>query len=272
MLPKIIAIGIQKGGAGKTTTAAMTALLLARRGSRVLAVDMDAQGSLTSLLSHRTDISAFRDNSILNALLSLDDSIEEIQNIIIKSENNLDLLPSEDLLAILPRLVYTDPEVRAALIRHHLEPPYLLRNLLSRLFAARQYDYVIIDTPPHLGDQTVNAFAAAQHIVVPFEASAFCLDALPVLAETVDVIRRDANPDLHIAGILCTIYDTRRSDAQTVLSELRTTPQFGPLLFDTVIRRRAAIGRMPLYGTETPEIMAITNEYNPYIEELIARL
>lgn len=239
----------------------------------MLAIDMDAQGSLTSLLSHREDISAFRDRSVLNALLDLEATGDALfHDYVVPTGDRLDLLPAEDLLAILPRLIYTDPEVRSSIIRHDLSPAMLLQLLLSRLFEVRQYDYVIIDTPPHLGDATINAFAAAQSVVVPFEPSAFCLDALPVLKETIDVVRDSMHSDIRISGILCTLYDSRRSDAQMILAELRANPTFGPLVFQTIVRRKAAIGRMPLYGMETPELRAIVEEYSPYVEELIRRL
>ncbi|GMA63376.1 ParA family protein [Alicyclobacillus fastidiosus] len=266
----VLYFGIQKGGAAKSTTAATTAYILARRGQRVLAVDLDSQGNLTNLLSDVDDIYEYSGRTALEAMKAIDaDGEELVSRYVHPVSNGIDLMPSEDFMATLSRWLYREFE------RSYpgKNPGLVLRAALNKILQVRPYDYVVIDSPPSLGDQSINGMAAATHIVSLFEPSKFCLDALPRFFETVHHVRQQLNPNLKVAGILATMVDKRRSDARLLVETLQDDEEYGPLLFEQRIYRRAATGRLNLQGFATnPELRRAIKEYEQFTEELLQRL
>lgn len=267
---KVIVFSIQKGGSSKSTSSAITAYLLAQRGHKVLAVDMDSQGNLTSLLAKADSIYVFRGGSILEAMQDTDATGYDLYHTYVhQASDNLHVLPAEDLLATFPRWIYTE------YVRTHKgsNPGLILKAMLDKILAAHHYDFVIIDTPPHLGDQTINCLAAATHVITMFEPSKFCFDALPVFFETVQIVKRDLNRDLTPLGILCTIIDARRTDSRMFMEALQGNEFFGPMLFNTVIHRKATTGRVSLYGFEdNSELGDAIVDYKSFVEEMLDRL
>nr|WP_304220541.1 ParA family protein [Fredinandcohnia onubensis] len=267
----IITFAIQKGGASKSTSAAITAYLLARKGYHVLAVDMDSQGNLTSLLSGVDTIYSFRNATILEAMQDHEATGQSLfEDYVHQTNDHIHLLPAEDLLSLFPRWIYSD-FVRENPLK--LNPGLILRKTLHKLLEFHPYDFVIIDTPPHLGDQTINSLAATTHVITMFEPSKFCFDALPTFFQTIDIVKRDLNPQLQPLGILCTIIDARRSDSKMFLETLQSNDYFGSLLFNTVIHRKATTGRVSLYGFEdNVELESAIEDYQKFVEEMLSKL
>lgn len=268
---KVIAFGIQKGGASKSTSASITAYLLAKQGNRVLCVDMDPQGNLTSLLTGVDSIYEFQDNTVLEAMKDVDATGQELyEQYVVKSTENLHIIPAEDLLSTFPRWVYTEFIHNNP---HKLNPGLILKTMLGKVLSYHPYDYVIIDTPPQLSDQTINSFAAANHVIAMFEPSKFCFDALPTFFQTLNIVKRDLNPELVPLGILCTIIDVRRMDSKMFMEALQGNEVFGSLLFNTIIHRKATTGRISLYGFEdNTELENGIEDYKLFVKELLERI
>ncbi|MFD1675689.1 ParA family protein [Alicyclobacillus fodiniaquatilis] len=266
----ILYFGIQKGGAAKSTSAAATAHILAQRGFHVLAIDTDSQGNLTNLLSGVDDIYEFAGRTTLEAMKAVDASGEMLlENFVHSVGPRMDLMPSEDFMATLSRWLYREFE------RDHpgQNPGLVLRNVVQRILSVRPYDFVIIDSPPSLGDQSINGMAAATHVISLFEPSKFCLDALPRFFETVFHVRNQLNPSLRVTGILATMIEKRRADTKLLIETVQDDEEYGPLLFKTQIHRRAATGRLNLQGfLANPELRRALIEYAQFVEEVLARL
>ncbi len=252
---KIITFGIQKGGSGKTTTAGVVAYILYKQGNKVLAVDMDSQGNLTEMLTQR-DIYDFHGKTVLEAMKE-----GKVEKYIHKIKDNLDILTAEDHLATFPRWLYTDYKGKSR--------SKVLQGILESV--RDHYDYIIIDTPPALSDQTVNALAASDAVVVLFETSKFCYSALERFLETVVHAQEMVNPTLKVAGILCTIIDIRRSDTRALLELVEET--YKDLVFSTIINRRAPVGRLSIHGFfDNPELKQALGQYESFTKELIERV
>ena len=194
MTAKIISFGIQKGGSSKTTTSGVVSYLLSR-DHKVLAIDMDSQGNLTEFLGRR-DVTSFSGQTILEAMQA-----EDATNFIFEITDNLHLVPADDLLATFSRWLYND---------HRGDKVKVLYESLKPVLDI--YDYIILDTPPALGDLTINALSASDRVVAMFEASIFCYSALGRFLETCWHVREKVNPRLAVAGILRGLIDARRTD------------------------------------------------------------
>lgn len=254
MVATVITFGIQKGGSSKTTTAGVTSYLLAR-DKKVLAVDMDSQGNLTEFLG-RKDVAYFSGQTVLEAMQDGD-----VTDYIYEITDNLHLVPSDDLLATFSRWLYN--EHRGG------NKGFVLREALKPVLDI--YDYIIIDTPPALGDLTINALAASNRVVAMFEASIFCYGALGRFLETCWHVREKINPDLAVAGILRGLIDARRTDNKALIFQV--AEQYGELCFETVLTRSAAAGRLPLVGFENNnELDRAVAQYESFVKELLDRV
>lgn len=253
MTAKVISFGIQKGGSSKTTTAGVVSYILAR-DKKVLAIDMDSQGNLTEFLG-RKDIEYFSGRTILEAMQERD-----VRDYIFEVSDNLHIVPADDLLATFSRWLYND---------HRGNKGTVLKEALAPVMDI--YDYIIIDTPPALGDQTINALVASVRVVAMFEASVFCYSALGRFLETCWHVREKANPNLAVAGILRGLIDARRTDNKALISQVAET--YGELCFDTVLTRSAAAGRLPLVGFENNnELDKALVQYEYFVKELLERV
>lgn len=268
MTAKVITFGIQKGGCGKTTTTGIVAHILTNEyNKRVLVIDMDSQGNQTEYLA-RCDIYEFDERTIFEALKEGD-----IRPYIVKLQDNLHLVPATDILATFSYWLYhegktTYPESKGM----HLKA---LSKAVEPVLG--DYDYVLIDTPPHIGEQTLNSLVASDFVVVMFESSKFCLSAVERFIETIEFVRGSTgqalNPNLKIAGILRNLNDKRRSDMKDLI-EL-CGEQYPDWVFDSVIDRTAATGRLALTGfdeTENRELRKAIEPYYDFVKELLARV
>ena len=254
MVAKIISFGIQKGGSSKTTTSGVVSYLLSRE-YKILTIDMDSQGNLTEFLG-RKDVAYFSGQTILEAMKEGD-----VTNYIYEITDSLHLVPADDLLATFSRWLYNDHRGgdKTKVLYKALQP------------VMNQYDFIILDTPPALGDLTLNALSASDRVVAMFEASIFCYGALGRFLETCWHVREKVNPRLAVAGILRGMIDARRTDNKALISQVADT--YGELCFDTILTRNAAAGRLPLVGFENNnELDRAVGQYEYFVKELLERV
>lgn len=253
IVTKVITFGVQKGGVGKTMTSGITAFLLSRQGYKVLAIDMDSQGNLTQFISGEDNLYVFEKKTVLEAILE-GDARPYIRVI----DEQLHLLPSDDYLVTISRLS-----------RKLANPSLALKNALKPVIDI--YDYIIIDTPPALSEQTINALGASTHVVIMFETSKFCYSAIPRFIELVEGVQQKINPELKIAGILRTLYDAKRSDSKAMIELI--SEEYNELVFQTIIHRRATTGRLPVYGLwDNPESKTAFEYHEEFLKELLERV
>ncbi|MCA1042006.1 AAA family ATPase [Bacillus infantis] len=254
-MAKIITIGLQKGGVGKTTTAGTLCYLLAEDGYKVLGVDMDSQSNLSNLLTQHDD-TYFEGCTVLEAI---EDG--EVEPYIYKVTENLHVLPSDDYLATLAKYLYTEWKGR--------NQSLALRELLDQV--RDKYDYIIIDTPPSLSEPMVNAICASDYVVVLAESSKWAFNAIPRFLETVEFSQQNINPNLKVAGILRTMNDVRRADSKAFVEVIGE--EYPELCFDVVIRRKASTGRISLEGLfDNKELNQALDQYQEFYKELLQRV
>jgi len=226
-MPRVLAVVNQKGGVGKTTTAVNLSAALAQAGQRVLLVDLDPQGNATmgSGIDKRTTT-----RTVYHALLGL----SELASIRQRAEKGgYDLVPANRDLA--------GAEVELVALPNR---EGRLRAALERL--AGDYDFILIDCPPSLSLLTVNAFAAAEQVLIPMQCEYYALEGLSDLVGTIKRVRSNINPRLEIAGLLRTMFDPRNTLAHQVSQQLEQ--HFGDKVYRTLVPRNVRLAEAPSYG------------------------
>ena len=232
---RIIAVANQKGGVGKTTTAINLSSCLAEKGKKVLAVDMDPQGNMTSGLG-------VDKNSVENTIYDLiigESSIDEV----LKKDimKNLDIIPANiDLSAAEIELIDVE------------DKEYIVRNVIKDI--KDNYDYIIIDCPPSLSMLTINAMTTATSVLVPIQCEYYALEGLSQLIHTVDLVRDRLNPELEIEGVVFTMYDARTNLSRQVVENVKDNLHQN--IYKTIIPRNIRLAEAPSYGVPI-------NEYDP---------
>ena len=254
---KVISFALQKGGVGKTTATALTGYLLSR-DYKVLAVDFDSQGNLTQLLTQR-DVYEFRGATILEAIHESD-----VRPYIVPITDSLHLVPAEDLLSTLSKYIFTE-------YKGSISPSLLLKKALEPVMDS--YDFILIDLPPNLGEQTSNGLGASDYVVVMFQSEPFSHSAVDRFMEFLrDGILPFVNPDLRVAGILTSIHDARASIDKALVDDIQE--QYKGIVFETVIRRKTRIKEFSIQGIvdRTKNDQEALQSYKSFVEELLERV
>ncbi|MBT4739273.1 MAG: ParA family protein [Rhodospirillaceae bacterium] len=225
--PRVLAISNQKGGVGKTTTAVNLATALAAVDKRVLIVDLDPQGNASTSLGIPAKDRATNTYHVLMGDAGLDEAA------VLTKVPNLSIAPSGVDLAG-AELELVDIENREK----------RLRSALSG--SATSYDYVLIDCPPSLGLLTLNAWVAADAVLVPLQVEFLALEGVSQLVKTIERVRQSFNPTLEIQGIVLTMVDKRNNLSEMVESDVRGF--FGDKVYTTVIPRNVRVSEAPSHG------------------------
>lgn len=250
----IIAVTNQKGGVGKTTSAVNISAALAFMGKSTLLVDTDPQANST--ISAVSDPTKY-EKSLYDVMVESGSNIEEI--ITNSTIPGLDVAISKISMAKL------EPALLGAIDSH-----YRLKDVLSHV--KNKYDCIVIDTPPTLGMITLNALVASDFILIPIQSSYLCLEGTDDLLETIEKVKKVANPNLSIIGVLVTLHDKRTNIARDVLVRIKKV--FGRQVFREVISKSVKLEECPAYKesifTFAPNSVGAT-QYKNVVKELLRR-
>ena len=228
---RIITISNQKGGVGKTTTAVNLAAALARKGMRVLVIDLDPQGNASTALGVEHHNQVMGSYEVLVQGLPLRDAVKPSPE-----HRNLFCLPATINLAG-AEIEMVDVQARELVLKTALN---------DYLASVERIDYVFIDSPPSLGLLTVNALSAATEVLVPIQCEYYALEGVTQLVSNIERIKRGLNPSLVVSSILLTMFDNRTNLSTDVAQEVRR--YFPAETLNAVIPRSVRLSEAPSFG------------------------
>lgn len=224
---RIIAVANQKGGVGKTTTAINLSSCLSALGKRVLAIDMDPQGNMTSGLGVDKD-------NVEKTVYDLIIGRATVEECLCKDVfENLDLLPTNiDLSAAEIELIGVENK------------EFIIRDEVAKIRG--NYDFVIVDCPPSLSMLTINAMTTADTVLVPIQCEYYALEGLSQLMHTIDLVKERLNPDLEMEGVVFTMYNARTNLSLQVVENVKDN--LDQTIYKTIIPRNIRLAEAPSHG------------------------
>ena len=224
---RVIAVANQKGGVGKTTTAINLSACLAEKGQKVLAIDMDPQGNMTSGLGIDKDEVEKNIYDLMIGQAGVDEVLQK------EAIENLDVIPTSiDLSAAEIELIGVD------------DKEFIIRNAVQPI--KDDYDYIIIDCPPSLSMLTINAMTTADSVLVPIQCEYYALEGVSQLIHTVELVKERLNPVLEIEGVVFTMYDARTNLSLQVVENVKDN--LNQNIYKTIIPRNVRLAEAPSYG------------------------
>ena len=225
---KAIAIFNQKGGVGKTTTNINLAACLAKKGKKILVLDIDPQGNTTSGLG--IEKKALKKSSYD---LLIEDDINAEDVILKTGVDNLDIIPANVSLS--------GAEVELAIIRGREKR---LKKALNQV--KEKYDFIFIDCPPSLGLLTINSLTAVDSVLIPIQCEFYALEGVAQLMNTIEIVRKNLNEKLYVQGVILSMFDGRTNLSVQVVEEVKK--YFREKVYKTVIPRNVRLAEAPSYG------------------------
>ncbi len=225
---KAIAIFNQKGGVGKTTTNINLAACLAKKGKKILVLDIDPQGNTTSGLG--IEKKALKRSSYD---LMIEDDINAEDVILKTGVDNLDIIPANVSLS--------GAEVELAIIRGREKR---LKKALNQV--KEKYDFIFIDCPPSLGLLTINSLTAVDSVLIPIQCEFYALEGVAQLMNTIEIVRKNLNEKLYVQGVILSMFDGRTNLSVQVVEEVKK--YFREKVYKTVIPRNVRLAEAPSYG------------------------
>lgn len=225
---KAIAIFNQKGGVGKTTTNINLAACLAKKGKKILVLDIDPQGNTTSGLG--IEKKALKKSSYD---LMIEDDINAEDVILKTGADNLDIIPANVSLS--------GAEVELAIIRGREKR---LKKALNQV--KEKYDFIFIDCPPSLGLLTINSLTAVDSVLIPIQCEFYALEGVAQLMNTIEIVRKNLNEKLYVQGVILSMFDGRTNLSVQVVEEVKK--YFREKVYKTVIPRNVRLAEAPSYG------------------------
>lgn len=222
-----IAVTNQKGGVGKTTTAVNVAYFLAKAGKRTLLIDFDPQGNATSGLGIDKQLVSTTVSEVVMQQAELKDAIQATE------------YKCLSLVVSTPHLANTEVELAQAEGR-------FIRLKQAIASVEKDFDYIIIDSPPSLSLLTVNGLIAADYVLLPVQAEFYALEGLGQLLETMKLVRKGLNPGLELLGVLPTMMDSRTTLSGQVHEEIKK--HFPDNVFQSTIPRNIRLAEAPSHG------------------------